>query len=156
MLFWGTDSTGECSSVSQGVERAGPYKVPLSASSAEADRVEALVRDFVWKHWSNERAGEVTITYFSKEGEPSAFTYRVEADGSGRWQISVNITRRLVNRLKLTPFIEKRNLTFYEVRRIEIPKKGSPTRDIPASAQRSATEFRLLLKGEGQPPEMIL
>ncbi len=133
-------------------DKAGPYELKLDVQ-AGAD-VEAEVREFLWNHWHQRRLGHVAITHYSKEGEPSAFSYFVEPDARGVWIIAVKIDRMLVDRGdSKSQRYETVEYDAYFVERIEVPEDGLTQRVvIPEAEMRSSKAYRLVLKDQGRKP----
>src|SRR2546426_888613 len=79
-------------------EKIGPYTLELTIDAQARASKEAEIREFLWNHWQRRRLGQVAVTRYSREGEPSTSAYFVEPDEKGIWHIAVKIDRTLVDR----------------------------------------------------------
>jgi hypothetical protein len=131
-------------------EKAGPYNLELMLDAQVRASKEAAVREFLWDHWQQRRLGQVTVTRYSREGEPSASFYFVEPDERGIWRIAVEIDRTLVDRGgSKNQRHESVEYEAYSVERIEVPKDGLTQRVvIPEAEMRSPESYRLALKDQ--------
>ncbi|HEV2495307.1 MAG TPA: hypothetical protein VG204_19790 [Terriglobia bacterium] len=68
-------------------DQPAPYTLPVSLRDGQRKKVEAEIRGFLWTHWHQHRLGKLVATWYSKEGEPTTYTYFVEPDEKGVWQI---------------------------------------------------------------------
>lgn len=131
-------------------DKAGPYTIELNLDAQARANIEAEVREFLWNHWQQRRLGYVSVTRYSKEGEPSASSYFVEPDGKSVWLIAVKIDRKLVDRGgSKSQRHESVEYGAYFVERVEVPKDGLTQRAvIPDGERRSPQSYRLTLKDE--------
>ena len=67
-------------------EKADPFKV-VHYPEVERLKVEAQIREFLWRHWSRKRLRPLVATHYNKEGEPTTCTFSVEPEVDGRWVI---------------------------------------------------------------------
>src|SRR6266542_542901 len=78
----------------------GAFEVKVSREGI--GRVDAEVRAFIWRHVKEQQLGYVSVTHYSKEGEPSTSTYFVEQDENGGWHMLVRIERRIIDNREST------------------------------------------------------
>lgn len=62
------------------------YKISYGQPTAEYDRLEGQLREFLWTHWRQHRLGTVIATHQWVEGFVRT-SYFVEPDKQGRWVI---------------------------------------------------------------------
>jgi hypothetical protein len=129
-------------------EKAGPYTMELKLDAKARAKLESDIREFLWNHWQQRRPGQVTITRYSREGEPSTSSYFVEPDEKGVWHIAVKIDRTLVDRGGSTgQHQESVEYDAYSVERIEVPHDGlKPRIVIPRDEMRAPQSYRLVFK----------
>src|SRR6266850_4066672 len=103
---------------------AGPYCFDIRGNS-RAGNAHALIRDFVWSHWRNRGLGYVILAAFSKEGDPTASFFSIEANDGGVWCVvikSIHVRKDQIGRNTVVrETIESRA---YVLDRIEQPKGG--------------------------------
>lgn len=120
---------------------SGPYVIGNDANRSEN---EARVRDFLWSHWRQHRAGRLAVTWISKEGVSSNTTFVLENDEHGIWNIRVAIDRPTFT----DPRQRHVEYRVYAVVRVEKPGdnwQGSYV-GIPDDAVAPGNTFLLLLK----------
>jgi hypothetical protein len=135
-------------------DTVGPYTIELKLDAQARANVEADVREFLWNHWHQHRLGHVAVTYYNKEGEPSASSYFVEPDARGIWYIAVKIDRTLIDRGgSKSRHSESVEYDAYSVERIEVPEDGLAQKVmIPETDTRPSTSYRLVLKDQAGKP----
>ena len=132
-------------------EKTGPYVV---RSHPESDRIrlEAEIRDFLWKLWSSCRLGMLVATGFNLEGDPTTSTYFVEPDSEGRWVIHVEAISIIAALLAKGEELRrmKHEETYSDVARVEL-LDNNPAQQIPIPNEDSRTpeKYKLRLKQEG-------
>ena len=131
-------------------DRGGPYALELGLDAQTRANREAEVREFLWNHWHQRGLGYVTVTQYSKEGEPSTSSYFVEPDEKGVWQIAIKIDRMLVDRDGTkSQHYESVEYDAHFVERIEVPKdRLTQNVVIPEGKIRAPQSYRLALKDE--------
>lgn len=129
-------------------EKVGPYTLELTIDAHARASKEAEIREFLWNHWQQRRLGQVTVTQYSREGEPRTSSYFVEPDEKGTWHIAVKIDRTLVDRGRAkSQRHESVEYVAYSVERIEVPKDGLTARvPIPEGETRPPQSYLLALK----------
>ena len=124
----------------------GPYVLPLSAQQGQRDKAGSEVRQFIWESFKNAQRAKVTVTEFSKEGEPTVSTYSVEPDATGTWRVHVEMARTLSNRRRPPrQYSEKSSLEAYQLRRVTLTITGEDSRPISDSEDITASRYRLQL-----------
>lgn len=139
-------------------ENAGPYTIGLNVGVESRIKLEAKVREFVWEHWHQRRLGYLSITKYSKEGEPSTSHFFVEANDDGVWHVAVTIDRVLIER-RGSKRQRHESITYdaYVLERLEVPESGlSQGILIPEREVRIPESYRLALKDEHGKPLSIL
>lgn len=68
-------------------DQPAPYTITIFPHD-QRDKSDAEIRGFLWTHWHQHRLGKLVATWYSKEGEPTTYTYFVEPDEKGIWQIN--------------------------------------------------------------------
>ncbi len=131
-------------------DKAGPYTIELELDTQARNKLEAEIREFLWSHWHQRRLGHVTVTQYSKEGEPSTSSYDIEPDEKGAWHIAVKIDRTLVDRggskSRRSELVE---YEAYAIERVEVPQHGlTQGAVIPEGEMRTPQSYRLALKDE--------
>lgn len=130
-------------------EKAEPYTLEIMLDRQTRATKEGEIREFLWNHWRQRRLGQLTVTRFSREGEPTASSYFIEPDEKGVWRIAVRIDRTLVARGGLKgQRQESLEYSAYTVDRVEFPKSGLTPRVLSRNQVRSPQSYRLALKDE--------
>ena len=130
-------------------EKAGPYTLDFTLDRETRATKEGEIREFLWNHWQQRRLGQLTVTRFSREGEPTASSYFIEPDEKGAWRIAVRIDRTLVARGGLKgQRQESQEYSAYTVDRVEFPKSGLTPRLLNPKQVRLPQSYRLALKDE--------
>jgi hypothetical protein len=120
----------------QEADQAGPYVI---GNDKGRTKVLGEVRDFLWNRWQQHRAGQLEVTWISKEGEPSNSKFVLEYDDHRVWSIEVTIDRPA---LKDSPNAHT-EYRIYSVQRAKLPGADADIRDV---AQVPGTAFLLVLK----------
>jgi len=121
----------------------GAFEVKVSREGI--GRVDAEVRAFIWRHVKEQQLGYVSVTHYSKEGEPSTSTYFVEQDENGGWHMLVRIERRIIDNRESTFSKFRSVVTEYvpdSIQRID----SSNSKPIHENAVCAPESYRLLLK----------
>jgi len=150
----GTSIGDECKAASErkltDYDRAGPYVLSEAERITEdAALIEASIRDFLWRHWTQHRLGFMIVVRSGTEGLPSRETYFVEPDERGKWRIvSETKTTLLGTKPGSTEHFEDfRSSAAYLVERVEArPDRMASDRIIPSNGARDAISYRLILK----------
>lgn len=131
-------------------EKAGPYVIPLMVDGAARGKLEAKVRQFVWEHWQGRRRGYLSITKYSKEGEPSTSHFFIEPENDGAWRVAVLINRVIIERHGVKGQLSE-SITYdaYLLERVEVRKPGlSQSVLLPDSEVREPESYQLRLKDQ--------
>jgi hypothetical protein len=120
----------------QGTDQADAYVI---GNDKGRTKVLGEVRDFLWNRWQQHRAGQLKVTWISKEGESSDSKFVLEYDDHGVWSIGVTIDRPA---LKDSPNAHT-EYRIYSVQRVKLPGADADIRDV---AQVPGTAFLLVLK----------
>lgn len=111
----------------------------LSITKNEFEEINSKIREFIWKHWKNQKDGTLKLRAVSKEGKISISKYIIKELKDGQWGIIVTI-KRLNTGKKDGFFVE-------EVDRIELPKDDFEKEEvIPRNVTRSSKSYRIRLK----------
>ena len=130
-------------------EKAEPYTLEIMLDRQTRATKEGEIREFLWNHWQQRKLGQLTVTRFSREGEPTASSYFIEPDEKGAWRIAVRIDRTLVARGGLKgQRQESLEYSAYTVDRVEFPKSGLTPRVLNPKQVRLPQSYRLALKDE--------
>jgi hypothetical protein len=130
-------------------EKAGPFSMALKLNSKSRLRLEAEVRDFVWKHWRERRLGYVTFTKFSKEGESSKSDVFIEPDQEGSWRVAVRVERVVVDRASKRRQRSAIEYSAYSLERIDPGLRvNAEAIVIPDTAVKNSASYRLVLKNK--------
>ena len=128
---------------------AGPFTIEITLNAKSRDALEAKIRGFLWNHWHQQLLGQVTVTYFSKESNPSKVSYFVEPSEKGQWHVAVMIDRSIFDRRSKTRHPISVAYEASSLERIEIPKNGFSNRvEISEEAKRPPRSYRLVLSDE--------
>jgi hypothetical protein len=131
-------------------DKAGPYVVRQNVSDPARSKLEAAVRQFVWEHWQKRRTGYVSITKYSKEGEPSTTHFFIEPENERVWRVAVSINRVVIDRRGAKrKRHEASTYNSYFLERVEVPTSGlSQLVVLPESELREPKSYRLTLKDQ--------
>jgi hypothetical protein len=123
-------------------KKVGPYTLALTMDAQVRMGTLATIRDFIWQHWRTPSLAYATVTFYSKEGEPSTYYYFIEPDNTNSWRITVEINRLTVDRggSKLTRH-QIDTFVVYTVERVE--GEGRTRIVIPDSAVREGRSYRM-------------
>lgn len=140
-------------------DKAGPFEITIDDMvRGQAQPVEGKIREWLWSHWMSRRRGCLSVTRYSKEGEPSTSSYFVEPDSRGRWKIAVTISRVLTDRRHPSGKAEQRSeYEAYSVERVEPQRnKTGEFVSIPKNVTRAGQTYLLLLGNlSARNPEII-
>ena len=134
-------------------DKAGPFDAGVLMEKASFTKEKR--REFLWKHWQEQKLGYIATTIYTKEGDKITFHEYIEPDDNGRWHISVRVEKLLVDRELWAR--TKVNRTFpveetykvYFLERIDPTKRGAMRqKNIPPEQERSPTSYVLRLKDE--------
>jgi hypothetical protein len=118
----------------QAIDTVGPLVV-----GNDKDREASLrtAREFLWRHWFEQRDGQLTVTWISKEGRPSDTTYLIDKDSRGILTLTAKTRWRNSGAPKPTEY------RAHIVRRIDL---GSHSQRIfiPESDKRAGDTYSLL------------
>ncbi len=65
----------------------GPYAFLAKVSSEEAEKGEALARQFVWEHWRAHKRGYLIITWHELDAASDTH-YFIEPNEAGEWRVA--------------------------------------------------------------------
>jgi hypothetical protein len=68
-------------------DQGGTFDFTWSTGPAAHERMRPLLREFVWRHWSQKQLGRVVATYYTIEGDPTTYNFFIEPDANGRWLV---------------------------------------------------------------------
>src|SRR6266568_6410375 len=68
-------------------DKAGPYSIGNTLTFAERNQLLSRVRSFLWDHWSQRRPGQLQVTVYTVEGDPTTYVFFTEKDSKDRWCI---------------------------------------------------------------------
>ena len=68
-------------------EKAGRYDLKLSLSDEAQNQMGAEIRDFLWRHWKEQRRGYLSANVYTMEGDPRTVNLYIEPDGKNHWNI---------------------------------------------------------------------
>jgi hypothetical protein len=128
----------------------GAYTLRLPRPDAEERTRIAEIRDFLWQHWKQRRAGYVDVTNYGIEGQKTMTRYIVEASKRGLWYVSVDMDAEVITRAG--PLAHRRDsYVATAIDRVPISDdENSPHRatPIPEEAFRRGDSYQLILKDE--------
>lgn len=132
------------------LDKAGPYLLKADLAPEQREGTMAEIRDWLWRHWHEQRAGQLQIKDSRKDGEYES-TYKVEPDSKGDWQVNV-----IVRQTSTDPWYPSQkyqqnfDIHAYTVERYFVSHGPGARRSlIPADAAALATRYRLQLKDKG-------
>lgn len=130
-------------------DKAGPYSLKPSLNTRTRATILTALRGFIWEHWYKRSLGHVVTTFYSKEGEPSTYSFFIEADEKGNWRVAVEVNRLLVTRGgSKQKYSETDKFAADTVERIEVSGESEKIRTIPKDAPRKPQSFKLRLIDE--------
>src|SRR6266702_1485336 len=56
-------------------DKAGPYSIGNTLTFAERNQLLSRVRSFLWDHWSQRRPGQLQVTVYTVEGDPTTYVF---------------------------------------------------------------------------------
>lgn len=130
-------------------DKAGPYDLNFLPTKDAALRAE--IRDFLWKHWVDQKLGYLVATFYNREGEPSTSSFYVEPDGTGVWHILVDVKRISYDRVRPRenpPRADALDYTVYTVERVKVTTEGYEK--ISSNETLPSDEYMLLLIDENK------
>jgi hypothetical protein len=107
----------------------GPFRIIYYSLTADVQRHEAAIRDFLWEHWRQRRKGTVSTTNQYVEGIATILWF-VEPDKSGHWMI--------------VEYVGSEKFSCAEFERVEPADRlrlNLPLRVIPESVERRPEDY---------------
>src|SRR6267378_282872 len=130
-------------------DKAGPYSIGNSLPFAERNQLLSKARSFLWDHWSHQLLGQLQVTVYTIEGDPTTYVFFVEKDSRDRWCVrseSESVITRLLKPGE-APRRETQEVTYYEIDRLD-----SETNKIIQSAEKRPPDtYTLRLKSSKGP-----
>src|SRR6266567_2651066 len=69
------------------LDKGGPYSIGNTLTFGERNQLLSKVRSFLWDHWSQQRLGQLQVTVYTVEGDPTTYVFFIEKDPKDRWCI---------------------------------------------------------------------
>lgn len=69
------------------------YRISRGTPAAKKVAIEAQIRIFLWAHFNQHRGGSLKVTWFTLEGEPSIYLYKIGTHAEALWSIDVNLEK---------------------------------------------------------------
>jgi hypothetical protein len=74
------------------------YEITFLISAATRMQREAEIRQLISSGFNDRRRLCAEVTWFTKEGDPNAYTYHIEPNDKGEWVIGIEVTREMYPR----------------------------------------------------------
>ena len=134
------------SALGQTAASGSVFKVPPNPSGEEIAGLFGEARAMLWGYWRERRSGQVTVEAYSREGELTTSSYRVERDDAERWRITVQFVRRLSKRPRSSEITTHTTFVAYSVRRIQVIGRGDGPLYVSDDVVLDAVQYRLVLE----------
>jgi hypothetical protein len=125
------------------VGMSNPIRIGADVSAEERAEKLASVREWIWTHWRDHKAGQRVITMFSVEGRESRSRILVNRDCSGIWRVTYHIDRYAEREIQDASEFEA-----YDVERVQTPFSGGIDRQPTLGPDKimKPTEYRLIFR----------
>lgn len=120
----------------------GPFKFLNGLHGPESEAMLSKMRAFLWENLDDHQAAEVKATFYTLEGEPTEWTFSVDAS-SGHWCIRGEYvsTRYFGLKRGQKPQITKGTENYCDAQRVDVQTKVA----VPRAEKRSPETYRLQL-----------
>jgi hypothetical protein len=134
-------------------EKAGPYSIGNTLTFAESNQLLAKVRSFLWDHWSHQLLGQLQVTVYTIEGDPTTYVFFIEKDSKGRWCIRSQSESAIAALLKPgeAPRRETQRVIYYEIDRLD----SETSKVIPNGEKRPPDTYKLRLTSSKGPKNFV-
>ncbi|SRR6266568_3330148 len=134
-------------------DKAGPYSIGNTLTFAERNQLLSRVRSFLWDHWSQRRPGQLQVTVYTVEGDPTTYVFFTEKDSKDRWCIRSKSESVIAKLLKPSEAqrLETQEVIYYEIERLD----SETSEIIPSSEKRQPDTYKLRLKSDKGPKNFV-
>ena len=77
-------------------------------------RSKQEIRTFLWSHWKNRQLATLTVTMYTKEGDPTISRFLIKPDNRGTWHIHLYVKREIAAFLP-KPRVENSEFDIYKL-----------------------------------------
>jgi len=134
-------------------DKAGPYSLNNGLSLAERGQVLSTVRNFLWDHWAAQRPGQLQVTAYTIEGDPTTWTVFVERDKKNHWRVRAkweSIQAALLQRGQ-KPIRKTGETAYYDVERTDSVSGQA----IPKEQKRQPESYKLRLRATNESDNLV-
>jgi hypothetical protein len=134
-------------------DKAGPYSIGDDLSPSRRDKLLTEIRGFLWEHWINKRPGQLRVTVYTIEGDPTTYNFFIEKDPRENWFIRAKSESVIAALLKPgeKPRHETTEISYYDIERLD-PETGHV---ISKGEKRQPETYRLRLEHKNGPKEFV-